>query len=150
MALDNCSKVHEREPAASTDPAGRPTYLRRLKARAGALKRDTHALYLACRDPRTPWYAKVFAGGIVAYALSPIDLIPDFIPVLGYLDDLILVPLGIALAVKMIPDVVLVDCRARAQAASERPTSRTAAAIIVTIWVVAAALIIWLAYRAFT
>jgi uncharacterized membrane protein YkvA (DUF1232 family) len=105
-------------------------------------------VYLACRDPRTPWYAKVFAGGVVAYALSPIDVIPDFIPILGYLDDLILVPLGIALAVKMIPDAVLLDCRIRAQAASERPTNRKAAAIIVVIWLAAAALMIWLAYRA--
>ena len=125
------------------------TFLGRLKARARTLKRDTYAVYLACRDPRTPWYAKVFAGGVVAYALSPIDLIPDFIPVLGYVDDLILVPLGIALAVKMIPEAVLVECRARAQAASERPTNRTAAAVIVTIWL-AAALLIWLAYRAFS
>ena len=107
-------------------------------------------MYLACRDPRTPWYAKVFAGGVVAYAISPIDLIPDFIPVLGYLDDLIIVPLGIALAVKMIPEAVLVDCRIRAQAASERPTNRTAAAIIVVIWIAAAALLIWVAYQAFS
>ena len=107
-------------------------------------------MYLACRDPRTPWYAKVFAGGVVAYALSPIDLIPDFIPVLGYLDDLILVPLGIAIAVKMIPAAVLVDCRIRAQAASERPTNRKAAAVIVALWLAAAALLIWLAYRAFS
>lgn len=107
-------------------------------------------MYLACRDPRTPWYAKVVAGGVVAYALSPIDLIPDFIPLLGYLDDLIIVPLGIALAVKMIPNAVLVDCRIRAQAASERPTNRKAAVIIVAIWIAAAALLIWLAYRAFS
>lgn len=92
----------------------------------------------------------MFAGGVVAYALSPIDLIPDFIPIVGYLDDLILVPLGIALAVKMIPDAVLVDCRIRAQAASERPTNRMAAAIIVAIWLAAAALMVWLAYRAFS
>jgi uncharacterized membrane protein YkvA (DUF1232 family) len=120
-----------------------------LKDRARAIKRDTYALYLACRDARTPWYAKVFAGGVVAYALSPIDLIPDFIPVVGYLDDLILVPLGIALAVRMIPEAVLVDCRAKAQAASERPTSRTAAAIIIAVWLVAAAVLIWLASRLF-
>ena len=107
-------------------------------------------MYLACRDPRTPWYAKAFAGGVVAYAISPIDLIPDFIPVLGYLDDLIIVPLGIALAVKMIPEAVLVDCRIRAQAASERPTNRKAAAIIVAIWIAAAALLIWVAYQAFS
>ncbi len=125
-----------------------PTVVGRLRDRARAIKRDTYAVYLACRDPRTPWYAKVFAGGVVAYALSPIDLIPDFIPVLGYLDDLILVPLGIALAVKMIPEPVLVECRAKAQIASERPTNRIAAAIIIAIWLAAAGLLIWLAYRA--
>ncbi len=125
-----------------------PTLLERLRHRARTIRRDTYAVYLACRDPRTPWYAKVFAGAVVAYALSPIDLIPDFIPVVGYLDDLILVPLGIALAVKMIPEPVLVDCRARAHAASERPTDRRAVAIIVVIWIAAAALLIWLAYRA--
>lgn len=124
------------------------TLLGRLRHRARTIKRDTYAVYLACRDPRTPWYAKVFAGVVVAYALSPIDLIPDFIPVVGYLDDLIIVPFGIALAVKMIPESVLVDCRAKAQTASERPPNRKAAAIIIVIWVVAAALLIWLAYRA--
>jgi len=87
---------------------------------------------------------------VVAYALSPIDLIPDFIPVLGYLDDLVIVPLGIALAVKMIPRGVLADCRVKALAASERPSGRRAAAIIVAIWLAAAALLIWLAYRAFS
>ena len=125
-----------------------PTLLERLRHRARTIRRDTYAVYLACRDPRTPWYAKVFAGGVVAYALSPIDLIPDFIPVVGYLDDLILVPLGIALAVKMIPEPVLIDCRAKAQIASERPTNRRAAAIIVAIWLAVAGLLIWLAYRA--
>jgi len=114
------------------------------------MKRDTLAVYLACRDPRTPWYAKVFAGGIVAYALSPIDLIPDFVPVLGYLDDLIIVPLGIALAVKMIPEEVLVDCRAMAEAASDRPTGRRAALVVIAIWLATAALLIWLLYRAFS
>lgn len=126
----------------------RATFLARLKDRARTVRRDTYAVYFACRDPRTPWYVKVLAGGVVAYALSPIDLIPDFIPVVGYLDDLILVPFGIALAVKMIPDAVLVDCRAKAQAASERPTDRRAAAIIVAIWIAAAALLVWLAYQA--
>jgi uncharacterized membrane protein YkvA (DUF1232 family) len=124
------------------------TLVGRLRYRARQIKRDTYAVYLACRDPRTPWYAKAFAGGVVAYALSPIDLIPDFIPVLGYLDDLILVPLGVALAVKMIPETVLVECRARAQIASERPTNRIAAAVIVAIWLGAAGLLIWLAFRA--
>lgn len=117
-----------------------------LKQRARATKRDTYAVYLACRDPRTPWYAKVVAGAVAAYALSPIDLIPDFIPVLGYLDDLIIVPLGLALAVKLIPRPVLIDCRAAAQAAAEKPTNRTAAAVIVAVWLAAAGLLIWLAY----
>jgi uncharacterized membrane protein YkvA (DUF1232 family) len=124
------------------------TLIARLKLRARTIKRDTYALYLASRDPRTPWYAKVFIAGVAAYALSPIDLIPDFIPVLGYLDDLILVPLGIALAVRMVPEDVLIDCRARAQAASERPTSRTAALVIAVIWIGAGAVLLWLAYRA--
>lgn len=99
---------------------GRPTnhdmaLLAELKQRARHLKAETFALYLAARDPRTPWYAKLIVAGIVAYALSPIDLIPDFVPVLGYLDDLILIPMGIALAIKLIPDAVLADCRTRAQ-----------------------------------
>src|SRR5438093_1996163 len=99
-----------------------------LQQRAKQLKTEVYALYLACRDPRVPWYAKLFAACVVGYAFSPIDLIPDFIPVLGYLDDLILVPLGIALAVKMIPQPILDECRLKAQAAMDRPTSWTAAA----------------------
>lgn len=125
-------------------------YTGRLQQRARAIKRDTYTLYLACRDPRTPWYVKLFAGGIVAYAISPIDLIPDFIPVLGYLDDLILLPLGIVLAVKLIPEPVLVECRAKARLHSERPTSRTAAAVIIAIWLTTAGLVLWLVYRAMT
>ena len=91
------------------------TLLTELKKRTQQLKAETFALYLAARDPRTPWYAKFLVAGIVAYAFSPIDLIPDFIPIIGYLDDLILIPIGIALAVKLIPDSVLVECRAQAQ-----------------------------------
>jgi uncharacterized membrane protein YkvA (DUF1232 family) len=87
-----------------------------LKQRARRLKAETFALYLAARHPGTPWYAKLFVAGIVAYALSPIDLIPDFVPVLGYVDDFLLISLGIALAIKMIPAPVLTECRARAQA----------------------------------
>jgi len=124
--------------------------LGRLKQRARTIKRDTYTLYFACRDPRTPWYVKVFAGGIVAYALSPIDLIPDFIPVIGYLDDLILLPLAIVLAVKLIPEPVLVECRAKAQIRSDLPTSRTAALVIVAVWVATLGLLAWLAYRAIT
>jgi uncharacterized membrane protein YkvA (DUF1232 family) len=118
--------------------------LSRLRLKARALKRETYALYPACRDPRTPWYAKLFVGAIVAYALSPLDLIPDFIPVLGYVDDLVLVPLGILVAMKMIPSAVLAECRARAQALSDRPTSRSAGAVIVAIWIAAAAVTAWI------
>jgi uncharacterized membrane protein YkvA (DUF1232 family) len=94
-------------------------------------------LYLACRDPHTPWYAKVLAAAVAAYAFSPIDLIPDFIPVLGYLDDLIIVPLGIALAIRLIPAKVLESCReqARQRLAKGTPSSKAAAAVIVAIWV---------------
>ena len=119
-----------------------------LKQRARGLKRDTYALYLACRDPRTPWYAKAFAGAIVAYALSPIDLIPDFLPVIGYLDDLIIVPAGLVLAVKMIPEPVLADCRERAQLATDRPTSMAGAAVIVAIWIAVLGFLVYLALEA--
>ena len=95
-----------------------------IKAWARNLKRDSVALYLASRDPRVPWYAKALAVAIAAYALSPIDLLPDFIPVIGYLDDLILLPLGIWLAISLVPDDVLGDCRANASAVLHRPTSR--------------------------
>ena len=91
------------------------TWLTTLHQRARQLKAETWALYLAARDPRTPWYAKLLVAGIVAYACSPIDLIPDFVPVLGYLDDLVLLPLGIAWALQLIPPAVLVECRVRAQ-----------------------------------
>jgi len=119
----------------------------RWRQRAGLLKRETHTLYLAYRHPDTPWYAKVFAACVVAYAFSPIDLIPDFIPVLGYLDDLLLVPLGIALAVKMIPLDVMAACRAQAQAAEQRPISWGAAVVIVALWVALAAAAIMLGLR---
>jgi uncharacterized membrane protein YkvA (DUF1232 family) len=107
------------------------------KSKARELKIQVYALYLAYRDPRTPWYAKVFAALVVGYAFSPIDLIPDFIPVLGYLDDLILVPLGVLLAKKMIPVVVMEECqeKARKLEAAGKPVNYVAAAIIVLIWV---------------
>src|SRR3977135_1753978 len=120
-----------------------------IKQRAHPLKSETLALWLAARHPGTPWYAKLLVAGIVAYALSPIDLIPDFVPVLGYLDDLILVPLGIVLAIRMIPGPVLEECRARARErmASARPVSRVAGLVIVAVWLAAAALCgVW-AYR---
>ncbi|MDR4504127.1 MAG: YkvA family protein [Candidatus Scalindua sp.] len=90
-------------------------FLAELKQRTRHLKSESFALFLAARDPGTPWYAKLLVAGIVAYAFSPIDLIPDFVPVLGYLDDLILIPTGIALAIKLVPHSVLAECRARAQ-----------------------------------
>jgi len=123
-----------------------------LKSKARALKSDTLALYLAARDPRVPWYAKVLAAAIVAYALSPIDLIPDFIPILGYLDDVILVPLGIALVLRMIPAEVLEECRARARSelAGSRPVSRAAAVVIVLLWLLGAAFTAWLIHRLWT
>ena len=114
----------------------------KLKECIRHLKGETFALYLAARHPQTPWYAKIFVAGVVAYAFSPIDLIPDFVPVLGLLDDLILVPIGIAIAIRMIPPAVLTECRVRAQAmmADEKPSSRVAAIVIIGIWVLVAAL----------
>lgn len=121
----------------------------RLKDWAHIIKRDVHALYLASRDPRVPWYAKALAVVVAGYALSPIDLIPDFIPVLGYLDDVILVPLGIMLVIRMIPADIMAEHRELAAAAQERPVSRTAAIVIACIWVASIALCAWLAYRYF-
>ncbi len=114
---------------------------------AACLKREVYALYFAVRDPRVPWYAKVLAGSIVAYAFSPIDLIPDFIPVLGYLDDLILIPLGVLLVRRLIPPHVLTDCRTRAEALGAKPQSWTGAAIVVGIWLALAGLSVFLAWR---
>jgi uncharacterized membrane protein YkvA (DUF1232 family) len=119
---------------------------------ARALKRDTYALYLACRDPRVPWYAKALAAGVVAYAFSPIDLIPDFVPVLGYLDDLLLVPLGIALALRLVPTPVMAECRREAEtriaAGSTKPHSWVGAVAVVAVWVVLTGLAIRLVLRA--
>jgi uncharacterized membrane protein YkvA (DUF1232 family) len=127
-----------------------PSILASLKARARQLQTETYALYLAYRDPRVPWYARALAVCVVGYALSPIDLIPDFIPVLGYLDDLVLIPLGIALALRLIPPAVMVECRARARSelADGKPVSRAAAAVIVAIWLGLAALAVLLILRA--
>lgn len=112
--------------------------LQRLKRWAGKLKTEVYALYLAYRDPRVSLYARIFAAVVAGYAFSPIDLIPDFIPVLGYLDDLVLVPLGVALAIRMIPAPVLAECRERAREvmASGKPVNRVAAAVVVAVWVV--------------
>lgn len=107
-----------------------------LRATAKRLRRDVHALGLACRDPRIPWYAKLTAAVVVAYALSPIDLIPDFIPVVGYLDDLVLIPLGVALVLRMVPPEVMADCRARAMVEPVAIRRWVAAAVIVALWLV--------------
>lgn len=113
-----------------------------LKQRARRLKEETFALYLAARHPGTPWYAKVLVAGIVAYALSPIDLIPDFIPVLGLLDEIVLLPLGLALAIRMIPEGVLEECRGRAHEMLRdgKPVSVVAAVVIVLVWLALVAL----------
>lgn len=112
-----------------------------LKARARALKTETYALYLAARSPRTPWHAKGLVLLVVAYALSPIDLIPDFVPVLGYLDDLIIVPAGIALALRLIPGDVMEQSREQARVAPiDKRAGILGAAIIVLIWIGAIAL----------
>jgi uncharacterized membrane protein YkvA (DUF1232 family) len=104
------------------------------RQRAKDLKRDVLALYFAVRDPRVPWYAKALAGCIVAYAFSPIDLIPDPIPVLGYLDDLVLIPLGVLVVCQMIPGDVMAECRLKRRGLAEKPTNWLAAAIVVLIW----------------
>lgn len=109
---------------------------------ARAIKRDVLAVYLAARDPRTPWGVRVLAMAVAAYALSPIDLIPDFIPVLGYLDDLLIVPLGILLVVRMIPPELLAEHRAAAARRSARPVSVAAAALMIALWL-AAGVMLW-------
>ncbi|MBM3951972.1 MAG: DUF1232 domain-containing protein [Rhodospirillales bacterium] len=121
----------------------------RLQSWARAIRSELHALYLAGRDPRVPWAAKALAVAVVAYAVSPIDLIPDFIPVIGYLDDLLLVPLGIYLAVRLIPPAIMAEHRARARAAERLPASRAAAGVVVAIWLALALLAGWWVYREF-
>ncbi|MDQ0464273.1 uncharacterized membrane protein YkvA (DUF1232 family) [Caulobacter ginsengisoli] len=111
--------------------------LERLKAWARVLKRDVLALWIAARDRRTPWMAKVLAGAVAAYALSPIDLIPDFIPIVGYLDDVILLPAGIWLVVRMIPAPLMAEFREQAMR-HERPVSRAGLVAILILWFCAA------------
>ena len=118
----------------------------RIKAWARRIKQDGHAIYLASRDGRVPWYAKVLAIAIAAYALSPVDLIPDFIPVLGYLDDLIILPLGILLVVSLIPAEVMVEYRAKAAEAMARPTSRAGMVAIILLWISGAVALAWVGY----
>jgi len=115
----------------------------RWRHRARQLKAESYALYLAFRDPRVPWYARVLIFLVVAYTLSPIDLIPDVIPVLGYVDDLVIAPLGIALALRMVPAEVLAECRERAHTAVDRgePIGRAAAAVTIALWVLTAVVV---------
>jgi len=132
------------------NPNGRkttkPSLTESWKLRAQQLKSELYALYLAYKDPRLPWYARVIAALVIGYAFSPIDLIPDPIPILGYLDDIILVPLGIWLAIKLIPTDVMNESRiqAKKELAISKPVNQVAAVVIVIIWLVlAGVLLIW-------
>jgi uncharacterized membrane protein YkvA (DUF1232 family) len=118
--------------------------LQRAKQWARTIKRDAVAVWIAARDPRVPWYAKLVAAAVAAYAFSPIDLIPDFVPVLGYLDDIVIVPAGILLTVRLIPVDLMEEFRAEAARRIERPTSRIGAAGIVLLWLAALALTAWI------
>lgn len=115
-----------------------------LREWARALKRDVLALYLAARDRRTPWLARVLALIVAAYALSPIDLIPDFVPVLGYLDDIILVPLGIWFVLRLIPADLMAEHRAASIVMADRPVSRLAAGVVAGVWLGATTLLVWM------
>lgn len=117
--------------------------LQRLKQWAREIKLDVVAIGIAARDPRVPWYVKLLAAAIAAYALSPIDLIPDFVPVLGYVDDLIIVPAGILLTVRLMPPGLMEEFRAEAAVRARRPTSRVGAAFVVAVWVGALAVVAW-------
>jgi uncharacterized membrane protein YkvA (DUF1232 family) len=117
--------------------------LARARDLARRVKREVRALWIAARDRRTPWYARLLAGVIVAYALSSIDLIPDFVPVLGYLDDLILLPLGVLLAVRLVPTPLMQEYRSAAAKLNDRPTSKAGLALIIAIWLLAAGLTLW-------
>ena len=126
-----------------------PPFINTWKTRARQLKTDVYALYLAYKDPRTPWYARILAAVVVGYAFSPIDLIPDPIPILGYLDDLVIIPLGVFLAVKMVPTQVMVESRVRAREviAKAKPVNKLAAVIIVLVWIGLAVLAVVMVYR---
>ena len=113
----------------------------KAKSWAHRLKLDVVAIYIAGRDPRTPWYAKAIALAVAAYAFSPVDLIPDFIPVLGYLDDLIIIPLGIMLVVKLIPEELMADCRAKARDRGRPRANWVVGALIIATWLIA---VVWL------
>jgi uncharacterized membrane protein YkvA (DUF1232 family) len=120
--------------------------LSRIKTWARRLNRDGHAVYLASRDPRVPWYVKTLAVAVAAYALSPIDLIPDFIPIVGYFDDLVIVPFGVWLVVSLIPGEIMAECRAKADAAGRRPVSRAGMVAIIVMWVLGVMTLGWISY----
>jgi uncharacterized membrane protein YkvA (DUF1232 family) len=121
-----------------------------IKTWARQLKQELYALYLAYRDPRVPWYARIVTAGVVAYAFSPFDLIPDFIPILGYLDDLLLVPLGVWLVLRMIPAEVMAECRERArEEITNKPVNWVAGALMIAVWVLLAGFSFWLIIRIF-
>lgn len=124
------------------------TVLASIKGWARAIKRDVVALWIASRDPRVPWTAKAVAACVAAYALSPIDIIPDVIPVLGLLDDLLIVPLGIWLAVRLIPPPLMAEFRVVALAQAARPVSTAGAAFVIAAWILAVGLTGWLLWRA--
>ena len=124
--------------------------LSHIKTWARRLNRDGHAVYLASRDPRVPWYVKALAIAVAAYALSPIDLIPDFIPIVGYLDDLVIVPFGVWLVVSLIPAEIMAECRAKADAAGRRPVSRAGMVAIIVLWVLGVMALGWIVYVAWS
>jgi uncharacterized membrane protein YkvA (DUF1232 family) len=121
------------------------------KKRVYALKREAYALYIVSRDPRVPWYAKLLIGMVLMYTFSPIDLIPDFIPVLGYLDDLLIVPLGIALALKLTPAEVMIDARTQAEelVSKGKPINRLGIMLVVTMWLLIVMAIVWSVIKVF-
>lgn len=115
----------------------RNTWIDNLKGQVRKLKQNLHVLYLSYRDPRVPWYAKIVAISVVAYAFSPIDLIPDFIPILGYLDDLVIVPLGIILALKLIPSLIIEEYRIKAEEIRQngKPKNWIMGVLFIAIWI---------------
>ena len=123
--------------------------LDRWKKRAQRLKTETYALYIAYKDPRVPWYAKALTAFVVAHTLSPIDLIPDFIPVVGYLDDLVITPLGLALALKMIPEEVMVEARQEAEISMDKVDrlARVGTIIVVSIWILIGVLLLYWIFK---
>jgi len=121
-----------------------------LKRWAKVARRDLHAVYLAARDPRVPWHAKAVALFVTAYAFSPIDLIPDFVPILGYLDDLVIVPIGLWLAIRLIPPDILEEHRAAAERAAKEPVSMVGAALMISVWLMLAVGAVLLAYMLYS